>query len=353
MTSATEASRLEAIGEAAIEIDRRRQGDHRQRRRPRAARRGAAGPHHRRPRRAPCRARAREAHRLPARRRGADRADRDLGVGRADRQGRLVGRDLPPLRPRAGRLRAQPRALARGQSTPTTASAAGRSSRRASPRASRSSSSTGSPAPTAPSATCSAAATSRPTTRARPSAWSAPARTSASASPSRRRSPASPASARRSSTRPARASAGSTLSGAITFANPAAARMLGRTIGALGGARAGRASCAPPTPTAEPFAEALEAGDVVHDRRADVRPPRRLDPGGRPALHADPPGRRGGRRGRHLQRRDRATPLRGAARPPRPPRRAHRALQPAPLRAGARASDRLQPALHAPSSRCC
>jgi diguanylate cyclase (GGDEF)-like protein/PAS domain S-box-containing protein len=60
--------------------------------------------------------------------------------------------------------------------------------------------------------------------------------------------------------------------GAITFANPAAATMLGRTIGALGGADLGefiRSADGGP----EPFADALERGRIVQDRRATfIRP---------------------------------------------------------------------------------
>jgi diguanylate cyclase len=60
--------------------------------------------------------------------------------------------------------------------------------------------------------------------------------------------------------------------GAVTFANPAAAEMLGRTIGSLGGAQLGSfVRSADGTP--EPFSDALELGRVVQDRRATfIRP---------------------------------------------------------------------------------
>ena len=60
--------------------------------------------------------------------------------------------------------------------------------------------------------------------------------------------------------------------GAITFANPAAADMLGRTIGSLGGADLSRfVRSADGSP--EPFADALEHGRVVQDRRATFERP--------------------------------------------------------------------------------
>lgn len=60
--------------------------------------------------------------------------------------------------------------------------------------------------------------------------------------------------------------------GEITFANPAAAAMLGRTIGSLGGADLAevvRSADGDP----EPFAEALERGRPVQDKRATVLRP--------------------------------------------------------------------------------